>query len=945
MNFFHRQSPPRTTIAALLSTPLIVFLVVVVAAFTRAPVLNKVTLPVEIIGPDGYTKSVTVEASDVSQVDSLYLKAYSIGYPSWEDYDVSKASVRINGGTWTDLTDAIATCKYPESAFDCIDGPYHTIRFEVAISEIGGSLVNGPNTVDFRFNYAFPKNSPDDFGDPSTGYRILGLELRSPSDADAIDGTSFTWDDPSMWDAPEGYDDQNSVAQGEDLWNKRDLLVKHWGETGTLTAACSDCHASDGRDLAYFAFSNRSIIARSQFHGLTETEGKKIAAYIRSFQLKDVDDGHTYSPPGRPWYGVYQPGPSSAASRSPSDPRDSGTRIATMPSNGSQYAAAGAGTAWGFAVDQDLVPYLFPNGGNPSDFDIDQAKDPLYVPTPVQFADWNEWLPVHHPLDMYGEDARTWTGDRSGWWDAIEGPSSGKHKSLADYHACAAGNGADNKGCLGDLVQAVKLASREIDNFEGERSSIVEPGWENTTNQNESTYKHIQVEKWAMVRIWQTVENYDTGDEMANVSGHNSNVERYQWPGGNFPFDLAPHVSGLYAGDQYAAWDLWLDNMWYEKAARINNGRGHKQGNRPVDWQYQHGHLGDLAKHLGIFQPARMTFSLMKAMEVCESFTDSSSGTPRSWEINRKICGTVLGYYDNHIMALDNYQSGLGTAAFEIMLREQTEKMMYRHSPDLEGNVDASWDRLAGAKNGWEPASFDVVRQTDNSVNWHDRGQEPNQFWVTLSLANEAGVSPAVLDSAAAWNDAMVPDEAWDDFLCQSNDGALDCTTSESIESQSIQLRPGWNFVSSRVAPMEPSLDRIFQDTDGFWMVKDKSGQVFAPDFGIREIEAWSPSEGYKVFVRDAQVVTVTGNPLDGGRQISLQKGWNLLPYYPQESMDASTALSPIGSALRVAKDEDGNTYRPDTGHNGIGELAPGRAYAVYVTEDVSFSYPVSSGQ
>ena len=39
-----------------------------------------------------------------------------------------------------------------------------------------------------------------------------------------------------------------------------------------IQATCADCHAVDGRDLKYFNYSNRSIIERSKFHNLTQTE-------------------------------------------------------------------------------------------------------------------------------------------------------------------------------------------------------------------------------------------------------------------------------------------------------------------------------------------------------------------------------------------------------------------------------------------------------------------------------------------------------------------------------------------------------------------------------------------------------------------------------------------------------------------------------------------------
>ena len=170
--------------------------------------------------------------------------------------------------------------------------------------------------------------------------------MRNSAGDDLLDATTFTWEDPATWTPPAGYDNQSDIDAGEALWNQRNLLSGSH-HIGSIEASCADCHAEDGRDVQYFAYSNESIINRSEFHNLTTEQGKQIAAYIRSYDLYDVDDGHHYDPPGRPWTPVYQPGPSSVASRNEDDPRTVGTPIHEMPSGGSQYWAAGAGLRLG----------------------------------------------------------------------------------------------------------------------------------------------------------------------------------------------------------------------------------------------------------------------------------------------------------------------------------------------------------------------------------------------------------------------------------------------------------------------------------------------------------------------------------------------------------------------------------------------------------------------
>ena len=294
----------------------------------------------------------------------------------------------------------------------------------------------------------------------------------------------------------------------------------------------------------------------------------------------------------------------------------------------------------------------------------------------------------------------------------------------------------------------------------------------------------MNLEKWATVKLWEVIESHDVADDLDALGTHHggtwSNADWYTWSGGAFPFDLAPHVTGTYAGDKERAYDLWLDNAWYELAVRINSGRGHKLGNRPVDWQYQNTHLDDL-RRLGLAHPLRRVFTHMKSLEVCESF-DNEIGhpqhNPRSWSTNRHVCGALLGVSHDLFSRLDRYRPGLHRETFEVLFEEQVDAMMYRYSPGLGRDVDANWDRLDGERGGWElPATSIDTTATLNAGFWKEPGQEPSQFYHTLKLGHQIGVRPTLLDSAAAWNDAMVPSDVWDAFRCARHGGRGECST------------------------------------------------------------------------------------------------------------------------------------------------------------------------
>ena len=340
-------------------------------AFTLRGALptNTVTLPIEVYPADGtseHVESVTLHVSDASGIDSLYVQAHQPFYiiGGWErgvaddGFDPEQAAaIRINGGDWVPVRDENVNCAWPERAYDCVAGPYHTIRFTIPATD----AQSGANTIDFKFNGTEGVRS---------GYRVIGLGLMTGADPSvqdfdpmqhgAHDGTTFQEDDYSAWAPPAGYDNATDISEGEQLWNEEGIL--HELDGSSIQASCGSCHARDGRDLKYFNYSNRTIIARSQGHGLSPEQGKQIAAYIRSVDLKK-ENGSSYVAPGRPWNPPYQPGP-----------RGFGPNGTQGPDEADQvYWAAGAGLEWVLDAERevpnterDMLAHLFPKNGDPA---------------------------------------------------------------------------------------------------------------------------------------------------------------------------------------------------------------------------------------------------------------------------------------------------------------------------------------------------------------------------------------------------------------------------------------------------------------------------------------------------------------------------------------------------------------------------------------------------
>jgi len=184
------------------------------------------------------------------------------------------------------------------------------------------------------------------------------------------------------------------------------------------------------------------------------------------------------------------------------------------------------------------------------------------------------------------------------------------------------------------------------------------------------------------------------------------------------------------------------------------------------------------------------------------------------------------------------------------------------------------------------------------------------------------------------------------------DDGATTVTSSASITVQQAPLPPtgtqhvvgliaGWNLVSTYTDPQDPGMNAVFAGIMGNLVeVRDEHGGVYRPG-GTNTIGSWNPRESYMVNVQSAVSLTFEGALLNpGSTPISLDAGWNLVPYLRNTSMPVDQAVASIASRLVMVKDEHGRIYDPAFGINTIGNLQPGQGYKINVSQGTTLTYP-----
>jgi len=636
--------------------PLALFLLM---AATTCGAADRVLLPVEIVGNDGTTASRTVVIQDqhAETIQSLWLQVHGLRFSG-------QASVQVNDGPWIPLSNQTATVAEPALSFGGI-GTFGTVAMTVTLPR--GSVVNGPNTIRFRFNHT---------DGIASGYRVLGLNFLTADGREIFLPRDFIDDTPDSWAPPLG--DAASIQAGKKLWNRGSLLASGLPGSPRIQAHCGDCHTRDGRDLKYFNFSNESIIARSRFHGLSALEGEQIASYIRSLAVPN---------PGRPWNPPYQPGPG-------------------LDEQPVSHWAAGAGLKWVLERDTDTFPYLLRQSrpGRPDapanmpgdDLGIQRLEGPVppdlfrpdgnlnahEIPIAFELPDWSQWLPVIHPKDAWGttftqsEFAAFYGGDEHG-----EDARPINRRSLR-----AILDGARNPGDLRPALASFEQWSKARRAFFRRISR--------SADSPELARKLYSAQQWQLVKAWEMTQEFELegrGQEVFGVGG-----DARTWFN-TVPEETAPAESHIPDGPNgiggSALTNEYLNSAWYGLQIVLNSGNHQHHDRNPVDWVYVIGHFKELCSFTKSPEPARLLVAVIKSMQS----TDPRLGPEdlsKGWRLDQNI--------DPRIMVSPGWESLFGPLPAEFR-RQLTSSLLTAWLDKTQQYTIAEYLPL-GLTHGYTPA-------------------------------------------------------------------------------------------------------------------------------------------------------------------------------------------------------------------------------------------------
>lgn len=504
----------------------------------------QIVLPIEVFGQnrfgedDPVTQTVAFNAPSGSSARQFTFRIHGVGFPG-------KVSVSLNGKPFEQIRNdnSKVTFEQGAKAYGGVGGLWQTMIINLALNS--GDGINGQNQVRFRYHGTRGR---------SMGYRILSFNLLNVAGNQLVSQSQFVDDNPANWSAP--IPGSAAVSEGRILWETASL-IKAPGQ-GAIRAKCSMCHTPSGSDLKYFNYTNRSIIERSKYHGLSQIEGENIASYIRSADIVN---------PGRPWNPPYQPGPG----------------LDDKP--GADWAA-GAGIDW-VLPDEKVQDYL-PGRGTDLAAHVDSNRryyeyNKREIPVKIQFPDWNHWLPEDHAVDLISVDFHNNSNVKKNYDKIRAGLLGQRGMSKDDYVS-------------GTMREEIRdwLGNEAFSRF-------AENGWQggNSLHGSQST---MGLHLTGVVRLWGLLHEFDIhdlGEQWYGLQG-----EKRTFPSYRTVFNTAPHILGTNNPSNgqpaesfytivdeslpwYRDWDGASDS-WYQMQVILNGGQRNslRGGHHVVDWKY-----------------------------------------------------------------------------------------------------------------------------------------------------------------------------------------------------------------------------------------------------------------------------------------------------------------------------------------------------------------------
>jgi len=228
------------------------------------------------------------------------------------------------------------------------------------------------------------------------------------------------------------------------------------------------------------------------------------------------------------------------------------------------------------------------------------------------------------------------------------------------------------------------------------------------------------------------------------------------------------------------------------------------------------------------------------------------------------------------------------------------------------------------------------------SLNYNEFTSVSNRNWISFNENLNSG--DEVIVNYEFSNDGDIVITNWD----SGKGNYIFYNTNEStIDTITINLETGFQFVSSRIIPENPDLMIVLEDVlnENLDFVRNSEGAMLrkiGPNW-VNNIGDWKIDEGYLIKMFENNSFEIVGIAVDPSTIIPVFAGFQFVSYFPENSLNALIAFSSlIGDSLDFIRNSKGEMIRKIGPNwvNGIGNTNPGEGYLIKMFSDGELIYP-----
>lgn len=160
-------------------------------------------------------------------------------------------------------------------------------------------------------------------------------------------------------------------------------------------------------------------------------------------------------------------------------------------------------------------------------------------------------------------------------------------------------------------------------------------------------------------------------------------------------------------------------------------------------------------------------------------------------------------------------------------------------------------------------------------------------------------------------------------------------------QSQQVMIPAGWSAISGYIAPVETSIDSLFDFMgDDLVIIKNDYG-IYYPANGIYTLTNWNYQDGYIIKANAPASLDLQGfSEID--RTLYLHTGWNILPVLSPCTVSCEMLFS--STSVVIIKEIAGiKCWWPEMNISTLTNLNPGSSYYVFMNGNNSITFPTCS--